>query len=72
MYQFDRHERPGPVQQSGAYLSAEEIREMNELMYELRSLTLSRRTFKAATSFLTRFAGETSPPSLVPADTVSE
>lgn len=72
MYQFDRHDRQGPVQHSGAYLSAEEIRELSELMYELRSVTLSRRTYRAATTFLTRFAGETSSPSLVPSDTVAE
>jgi hypothetical protein len=72
MYQFDRHERPPSTVPSGAYLTAEEIREVSELMYELRNVTLSRRTFKAASAFLARFAGETASPGLVPTDPLAE
>ena len=65
MYQFDRYERPEALPQSGAYLTAEEIKELTHLMGELRSLTLSRGTFKATCSFLARFGGERSDVSLV-------
>ncbi len=68
MYQYDRHERQPATVPNGAYLTAEEIRELSELMRELRNITLSRRTFKATCDFLARFAGETAGPALVAPD----
>ena len=71
MYYPDRYDRAEPTPSSGAYLTAEEIREMIGLMHELRNVTLSRNTFKATTTFLARFAGEAESPSLVPADALA-
>ncbi len=68
MYYPDRYDRPAAPPQSGAYLTAEEIRDLVGMMEELRSLTLSRSTFRATSAFLARFAGETQAPSLVTAD----
>lgn len=55
MYYPDRYDRPEAASQSGAYFTAEEVRELSELMLELRAVTLSRKTFTATTSFLARF-----------------
>ena len=68
MYYPDRYDRPITVPQSGAYVTAEELKEMIELMSELRRTTQSRSTFRATAAFLARFAGEDPQPSLVPAD----
>ena len=68
MYYPDRYDRPAAPPQSGVYLTAEEIRDLVGMMEELRSLTLSRSTFRATSAFLARFAGETQAPSLVTAD----
>lgn len=72
MYYPDRYDRPASTPQSGAYMTADEIREMIELMSELRNLTLSRTTFKATSMFLARFAGETTPSTLVPEDGLAQ
>ena len=68
MYLPDRYDRPTTTTQSGAYVTADEIRDMIGMMEELRNLTQSRSTFKAASAFLARFAGESDPHSLVASD----
>lgn len=49
-------------------LSAADMGTIVQLMAELRELTLSRRSFEAATDLLRRFGGEIDSPMLVPAD----
>lgn len=68
MYYPDRYDRSEPTSHSGAYFTAEEVRELSELMAELRSLTLSRRTFSATTSFLSRFGRQPVESTLVDPD----
>ena len=68
MYLPDRYARPTTTPQSGAYITADEIRDMIGMMEELRNLTQSRSTFKATSAFLARFAGETDTHSLVAGD----
>jgi hypothetical protein len=72
MYYPDRYDRPASPPRSGAYLTAEEIRDIAGMMEELRGLTLSRSTFKATSTFLARFAGETEAPSLVAGDLLAQ
>lgn len=72
MYYPDRYDRPASTPQSGAYLTVEEIRDLVGMMQELRSLTLSRSTFKSTSAFLARFAGETDAPTLVSGDAIPQ
>ena len=50
---------------AGAALSAADIETMTRLMIELREVTLSRKTFAAATDFLRRFGIDADGTSLV-------
>ena len=68
MYYPDRYDRSEPTSHSGAYFTAEEVRELAELMAELRSLTLSRRTFRTTSSFLSRFGSGSAESTLVEPD----
>jgi len=68
MYDPDRSQQPDATSRSGAYLTAEELRELVGLMRELRNATLSRGTFASATNFIGRFAGETHETSVVAAE----
>ena len=43
---------------SGTSLSAADVETMAKLMMELREITLSRKTYAAATDFLRRFGGD--------------
>lgn len=72
MYYPDRYDRPATTPQSGAYMTADEIRDIVGLMEELRNLTLSRGTFKATSAFLARFGGEVDAPSLVSGDVLAQ
>jgi hypothetical protein len=65
----DRYGAPEEAERRNVLLTAEETATIAELMRELRDVTLSRRSFLAASDFLRRFAGETESPMLVPADT---
>lgn len=68
MYYPDRYDRPDAAPSSGAYFTAEEIREISDLMAELRAVTLSRKTFSATSSFLARFGRAPADSSLVEPD----
>lgn len=69
MQYSDKHSAPQEAERRSVLLTAEELAAIAELMRELRDVTLSRRSFLAASDFLRRFAGETQGPVLVPADT---
>ncbi len=71
MYLPDRYDRPSTTPQSGAYITADEIRDLIGMMEELRNLTQSRSTFRATSAFLERFAGETDTHCLVAGDVLS-
>lgn len=57
---------PPPV--ASRMLDARDIAMLSALMFELRDITQSRRSFTAASDFLRRFGAETQSPRLVPAD----
>lgn len=70
MYEHEMEPRPAASNpSSGVMLDARDIETLSSLMRELRDLTLSRRSFIAASELLRRF-GETDGPRLVPADTL--
>jgi hypothetical protein len=62
-------ERRGP-NVCGTSLSAADVETMAKLMMELREITLSRRTYAAATDFLRRFGTDVSASALVESDTL--
>jgi len=55
---------------AGLLLDAGEVATLSALMRELRDVTLSRRSFSAASAFLHRLGGEAERPRLVPADPI--
>lgn len=70
MYEYDAEMMtagpPKPVLTT--MLDARDIATLSALMFELRDVTQSRRTFTTASDFLRRFGAETEGPRLVPAD----
>ncbi len=68
MYQSEMEQRPAAsCRSSSVVLDARDVETLSSLMRELRELTLSHRSFTAASEMLRRF-GETDGPRLVPAD----
>jgi hypothetical protein len=55
---------------SGTSLSAADVETMAKLMRELREITLSRKTYAAATDFLRRFGSDVGASTLVEPDTL--
>ena len=69
MYEYEMDPRPAASPQSPTVmLDAREIETLSVLMRELRDLTMSRRSFTAASDLLRRLGAETESPRLVAVD----
>ena len=68
MQPWTDHHSPQSGVTSGTYLNADEIGILVGLMQELRDLTLSRRSFAAASEIIARFTGEADISHVVPVD----
>ena len=70
MYEYDGEMMAaGPPQPTlTTMLDSRDVAKLSALMFELRDITQSRRTFAEASQFLLRFGAEREGPRLVPAD----
>jgi hypothetical protein len=64
----DDLEQPNRRTTSAMFLDADDVAALATLMFELREVTQSRRSFAAASTFLRRFGAENESPRLVPVD----
>lgn len=70
MYEKTNDDPEQPVRRTypAMMLNADDVAALSTLMFELREMTQSRRSFAAASTFLRRFGAESEGPRLVPVD----